>query len=446
MSNNQEQYKLKRMILVMDKLTKGTWVVNSNKHLMQIKTNTAELSYFEATEQAGKAGILLGRLISDKDEIIPFTKAKVFARQSGITPAETKVYIDYLKSEGKIDYIQDATGAIKELEIYCFSTVDALNTVANMYEKFEPSEYEQASLISLQSTYELPRYQEEMSEILTNKGIDEETALTTIQLQQVLSLVKTSGVPGEKILYNEYAFSGDPTKVARALNNLRPEEKDMVKEVQHLVINSPGFYAESFPQHIKPHVINMMEGVGLLDGITVQSPYGTATYYTTPQLKGQGVGTFSISEDVFHKAKILLSCLRFGQTKSVYGRGRISTHDKMVNIVNKLVRGEWVGKCTAIGQDYQLLELDGVIQTMPAGDGQYYMKLRQNEVGKMVQQLLSYNRLLPENEVNEEDFLKKQPTGYVIPESRRKEIEANETAPVADARARLLNSLRTGMS
>ena len=189
-----------------------------------------------------------------------------------------------------------------------------------------------------------------------------------------------------------------------------------------------------------------MEGVGLLDAITVQSPYGTATYYTTPQLKGQGVGTFSISEDVFHKAKILLSCLRFGQTKSVYGRGKISTHDKMVNIVNKLVRGEWVGKCTAIGQDYQLLELDGVIETIPAGGGQYYMKLRQIEVGKMVQQLLSYNRLLPENEVNEEDFLKTQPNGYIIPELRRKVIEANETAPVANARARLLNSLRTGMS
>jgi hypothetical protein len=31
-----------------------------------------ELSYFEATEQSGKAGTLLGRLIADKQEIIPF--------------------------------------------------------------------------------------------------------------------------------------------------------------------------------------------------------------------------------------------------------------------------------------------------------------------------------------------------------------------------------------
>lgn len=40
----------------MDKLLKGTWVVNSIKHLLNVKPNTPELSYFEATEQAGKAG------------------------------------------------------------------------------------------------------------------------------------------------------------------------------------------------------------------------------------------------------------------------------------------------------------------------------------------------------------------------------------------------------
>ncbi|QMV42667.1 hypothetical protein [Cohnella cholangitidis] len=431
---------------MMDQLTKGTWVVNSNKHMMQIKANTAELSYFEATEQSGKAGTLLGRLIADKDEIISFKKAKVFARQSGITPAETKVYLDFLKAEGKIDYNTDIDGGVKELEIYCFSTVDALQTVARMYEKFEPSEFEQASLLGLQSTYELPRYENELKDILSKNGIRDEVAATAVQLQQVLGLVKTSGDPSEQILYNEYAFSGDPTKVAKAISNLDSTEKDMVNEVQSLVMDSPGFQADAIPQYISPHIVKLMEGVGLLDGITVQSSFGSAVYYTTPQLKGQGIGgVLSFSQDIFHKAKILLSCLRFGQTKSVYGRGRISTQDKMVNIVNKLVRGEWVGKCTAIGQDYQLLEMDGVIETTPAGGGQFYMKLRQTEVGRMVQQLLTYKRVLPEHEVDVEDFLKTQPNGYVIPEARRKHIEANDTAPVADARARLLNSLRTGM-
>ncbi|KAF6616174.1 hypothetical protein H7K28_12620 [Paenibacillus polymyxa] len=431
----------------MDQLTKGTWVVNSNKHLMQIKANTSELSYFEATEQSGKAGTLLGRLIADKQEIIPFKTAKIFARQSGITPAETKVYLDYLKKEGKIDYNKDATNKIKELEIYCFSTVDALQTVANMYEKFDPSEFEQASLLGLQSTYELPRYHDEMANILTTNGISEEAAKTTIELQQVLGLVKTSGDPSEQILYNEYAFTGDPSKVVKALSSLDSNERDMVNEVQQLIIDSPGFHAEAIPQHISPKIISLMEGVGLLDGITVKSPFGEAVYYTTPQVKGQGVGNvFSISEDIFHKAKILLSCLRFGQTKSAYGRGRISTQDKMVNIVNKLCRKEWVGPCTAIGQDYQLLELDGVIETSPVGGNQYLMRLRQAEVGNMVKQLLTFKKLLPEDEVDVSDFLKTQPTGYLTPELRRKMIEATDTAPVADARARLLTSLRTGMN
>ncbi|MEN1990685.1 hypothetical protein [Paenibacillus hubeiensis] len=431
----------------MDNLTKGTWLVNSANHLVQVKSTAAELSYFEATAQAGKAGNFLSRLIADKQEIISFEKAKVFARQSGISAVEIKAHLDALKLVEKIDYNIDSLGKIHELEIYCFSAVDALNTVANIYDSFEPGRHEEASLLGLQATYERPRYQDEVAEMLTTQGVDEEAATTTLQLQAALGLVKTSDVESEKLFYNEYAFSGDVSKVAKAIRGLEREKRQMVEEVQNLVMDTPGFLSSAIPEHIDPTIIKLMEGVGLLDGITVRSVFGEATYFTAPQSKGQGIGnTFPVSADVFHKAKVLLSCLRFGQTESVSGRGRISTQQKMMRIVNKLCRGEWVGKCTAIGQDYQLLEMDGVIETSPAGGGQFYMKLRQMEVGTMVQQLLNHNKLLPESEVNVEEFMRKQPNSYITPEVRRKQIEAQDTASVANARALLLNTVRTGLS
>ncbi|MGG4094481.1 hypothetical protein [Paenibacillus lautus] len=37
----------------MDKLTKGTWIVNTVKHLAELKQYTTELAFYEATEQAG---------------------------------------------------------------------------------------------------------------------------------------------------------------------------------------------------------------------------------------------------------------------------------------------------------------------------------------------------------------------------------------------------------
>ncbi|MCU4716026.1 hypothetical protein OCE25_27640 [Bacillus cereus] len=428
----------------MDELTKGTWIVNTVKHLGEIKQNTSELAFFEATEQAGKAGAFLGRLVADKQEIINSKSAKVFARQSSISPGELVTYLSYLKKEGKVDFSVDEMGRAKEIEVYCFSGKEALETVSSLYDKLGPEEEERASLLGLQETFVLPRYPDELKEVLTQKGIGEECADTTIKLQETFGLVRASGNGEETVLYNEYSFNGDPHRVLKALSGLKDSERDMAQEVQKLVTENQGFLLESIPKHIKPEIVQMMEGIGLLDGVTVQSQFGSATFFTTPQIRGQGVGNFSLSEDVFHKAKVLLSCLRYGQTKSISGRGRISTLDKMLNIINKLLRGQWVGPATAIGQDYALLEIDGVIQTRPSQPYGFEMKLRQQEVGEIVRQMITYNKVSLEAEENIGDLLKYQPTGCIIPETRKNQILAKSTAPVESMRNKLLLNLRRG--
>jgi hypothetical protein len=137
--------------------------------------------------------------------------------------------------------------------------------------------------------------------------------------------------------------------------------------------------------------------------------------------------------------------LRFGEVKSTSWRGRIDSTEKLINIVNKLIRGEWVGPCTAIGQDYQLLERDGVIVTRPGFPGTYSMKLRQKEVGLLVKQILEFGRAVPEMDTELQRLLEKQPLGYTIPEDRRAQILAKPTRGVAEIREKLLHSLRTGL-
>jgi hypothetical protein len=257
-------------------------------------------------------------------------------------------------------------------------------------------------------------------------------------------LVKSTGEGTEQVLYNEYSFSGDPSRVAKALSSLDNSDREMVLELQKTVMENPGFLQDAIPSTIKPEIVQMMEGIGLLDGVTVLSTIGSATFFTTPQLKGQGIGSFSLSEDVFHKAKVLLSCLRFGQTKSTWGRGRISTQDKMLNIINKLIRGEWVGPATSIGQDYALLEMDGVIQTRPGMSYGFEMKLRQPEVGELVRQMIQFKKVALDMEENIGDLLKYLPTGCVIPETRKNQILAKSTAPIESMRNKLLLNMRTG--
>ena|SRR6266404_420061 len=431
----------------MDTLTKGTWVVNSVKHLVGLRTNTPELAYFEATELAGKAGTLLSRLVADEQEIVTASKVRVLARESGITRGELDACLGKLRDLEKIDFTVDEGGHPKDVEIYCFSPKDALSSTSKLYDVLEPSAHEEASLISLEDTFHLPRFESELMQAMTQKGVSEEVARTTIKLQDALGLVKSSreSSTSRAVYYNEYAFAGDPQKIAVALKSLDPNDQTLVKDILDLVGSSPGYSIDVLRNKFPVHIVKFMEGIGLLDGVTVHSPIGDAAFATLPQMRGISIDTPLLSVDVFHKAKVLLSCLRFGEIKSTAGRGKISSPEKLINIVNKLVRGEWVGPCTAIGQDYQLLERDGVIVTLPSGTRMYSMKLRQKEVGILVKQILEFNRAAPEINVELQKLLEKQPLGYTIPEDRRSQILAKPSTGVSEIRERLLHSLRTGL-
>lgn len=85
---------------------------------------------------------------------------------------------------------------------------------------------------------------------------------------------------------------------------------------------------------------------------------------------------------------MLLSSLRFGEYRSSRSRGQII--DPPV-LVNALLNRDRVGPCTAIGEDYAILEREGVIRTVPAinrSGKQYYMEIRRREPAQIVLGLL----------------------------------------------------------
>ena len=427
----------------MDNLEKGSWIINTIKHTTGVRTDTVELNDLEITERAGKAGILLGKLLVDRQEIITGKKLNVFARTANISPDAVKTYAEILKKFGQVDYKLDKFGNVDELEIYCLTTEDAIKTVADIFDYYEPDEIEKGNLESLKTTFEFPTSREELIGVLTSeKDISEKSVNEILELEAAFSLIKKEHIDNSDIYYNEYAFASDGSKIAKAIAVLPKEQKNDVNFVMEQVKKSQGFLADNLTDKINPDIISMMEGVGLLDGITVNSNFGEAVFYTTPQLIGPGIGAWKISTDVFNHAKLLLSSLRYGEYKSVSSRGAIYTSSKMMNIVNKLIRGEWVGPCTAIGEDYRLLELDGVI-AVQLYDGMYKMKLRQTEVGTLVKQMLEYNMLLNDS-VNPIDVFNNLPTSYMAPEERRKAIQADRTVPVKKIQEKFIASIRTG--
>lgn len=429
----------------LDTLSKGSWIINSGKHLLGVRQNTPELAFFEATEFSSKSATLLARLVADEQETILASKVHAFARESGISRGEMISALKDLQDLGRLSLNTDRNNQLVSVEVYTFSLADAVRAASQLYDKLGPSEYEEAALITLQSTFQLPRRKEELVESIAASGLSESVAAQSLDLQETLDLLRVSRERSGSIYYNEYAFSEGATKIMKALDGLEADERQAVIDIQDLVQNYPGYSLERLKGRFPSKIVNMMEGVGLIDVVTVESDAGEGNFVTAPQMKGISIQSPVISLDVFHKAKLLLSSLRFGEFNSSANRGRIDTSEKMLNIVKKMNRGEWVGPCRAIGQDYQLLERDGVIETLPYRNGMYHMKLRQLEVGKLVRQLLEHNRVVPEIDVELQGFFDQQPTSYTIPEQRRSQIIARSVKPVREIRERLLESLRTGM-
>ncbi|MBA7654432.1 hypothetical protein ES703_62311 [subsurface metagenome] len=184
----------------------------------------------------------------------------------------------------------------------------------------------------------------------------------------------------------------------------------------------------------------MLQGVGLLEELEVISSYGNASFATLPDLRPLDSGSSSLISDIYHKAKLLLSCLRYGQMKSVPGRGKIIDP---LWIINALLDGRWIGPCTAIGQDYRVLELQGVVETRQHSGSTYYMRLRQQEVGKLAHDILAYGTMLPDPDVCDPKFVGFQPDQFVIPETKRRALQSKMPKPVEELVTKMLETIRT---
>jgi len=176
--------------------------------------------------------------------------------------------------------------------------------------------------------------------------------------------------------------------------------------------------------------------IGFIDESLIGNESGTFSFITRPSSFSKF--TNSATDDAFDLAKAFVTSLTYGMISSPYGRGRI----KMVEaLMQKLIVGSWVGPATAIGQDYKILEMKGVIEVRPAGEDRFYMRLLKKEVGELA--LL----VITEGEVTGAPLLKLPSVSvnkYNGPEKNRTVIRKRQAEPLKRGVAQLLRELRTG--
>ncbi len=394
---------------------RGVWIIIISKHLLNYRSTDPRLSALENVIFAGKCGSLLIKITADDSEKLNRKKIEGHARLCGILSHELNPYLQTIKEFGCIDWNTKAT----TYEVLAFSRERVLITTAKILESIVECDIAKVLPEILEFCLLRPRLASEMKMFASTVLKDKDT-IHCLEIIRIFDLLGVIDIPGKKemLYYNGYQFGDKAIDIGRALLSLGEQERIELNMLLEEVNQKPGRLPEDLD--ISEKIMNMAVGLGLVEVSEVASSVGNAKFLTIPQLAPPSIGqeTSHLEDDVFNHAKMLLSSLRFGELKSSWYRGRIA-HPPV--LIKSLLDRDRVGPCTAIGEDYVILEGEGVIRTIPARDrpgNQFYMELRRREPAEIVLGLLKSGKSAKLDARSLPNSLQ-LPLTYIGPESSR---------------------------
>ena len=218
------------------------------------------------------------------------------------------------------------------------------------------------------------------------------------------------------------SLGASETERFKELNDILSKQGCITLNQAHTVMTEPLF--------------SKLQSIGLYDVNKIGNESGSHYFVTRPSAFSKFTST--IADDAFDLAKAFVSALTYGMTTSPYGRGRIQMISRLMD---KLISGASIGPATAIGHDYQALEMRGVVEVAPSSGSMYTMRLLKPEVGRLALAVIQEGEAtsealnqLPAAAVNQ----------YAEPEFNRVVVRKNITEPLKRGVGNLLTELRTG--
>lgn len=244
-------------------------------------------------------------------------------------------------------------------------------------------------------------------------------------------------VSGEPVYFNGNLFRAENMKKANAIvQSLDSREQSRVIEISQR-LKASGCLAKSDALGLLgDQLYSKMCSIGFIDENSIGNESGIFSFVTRPAAFSKF--TNSAADDAFDLAKAFVTSLTYGMTASARGRGRIRMIDALMN---RLISDGWVGPATAIGQDYKVLEMKGVIEVRSEVGGLFSMRLLKREVGRLALAVIT------EGEIGGASLLEMpgvSATRYAGPEVNRSVVRRRQTDPLKNSVASLLNDLRTG--
>jgi len=414
----------------MENKVQGAWLVH---HSAKLKNVTNGDLAFEQISFAGKCGLLLSSLSANYQKQIPDTTVQALARAANIHPKlELPGIMSELADQKLI--LRGANG----VEVLGMTSSNTLEHTARIFQEQAPHPKEYAAIELAEKCSDLPVREAEAKEYIsdTYKLSSLDTNILFKDSECIGFVDTEDGIKNNKLLFNGNLFRiEDGKKTYAILNGLSTEDAGKLREMNDILYREGCISAILAKRILGEELYKKAHSIALFDVNVIGNDSGTHEFVTKPSAFNKY--SSSAIDDAFDLAKAFVTSLTYGMKQSSQGRGKI----QMINLlVGKLLRGEWIGPATAIGQDYQALELKGVVKVEHVRNNMYRMKLEKREVGELALKVINsgdaseQSLALPSANVSV----------YVPPEENRTVERRNQTPQLKQNINEILEQLRTG--
>ena len=413
----------------MDKKTQGAWLLHHARKL-QATTNQD----FDSIAFAGKSGTLLSAISAERQSVVTQQRLEALARANHISP---KTELPAIVAElARQKLILPGSGGVDVLGLTGHSV---LEHTSRIFDESSHEAHEEAVIFVSEIASETPTTDKAIAEVVSdNLKLSRKEVGDTLDLATNIGFFDSEPISAqEKLLFNGNLFRRDDArKVNAILSTLKAPEAALLTEVNQKLQETGCLPLETVNRILGQDLFARLHSIGLFDVSVVGNDQGKSYFVTRPAAFSKFSN--SIADDALDLAKALVASLTYGMTVSSYYRGRI----QMVSaLMNKLIAGHSVGPATAIGSDYQALELKGVVAVTPADNGMFSMRLLKPEVGRLALAVIEDGDITAESVSH---IPGARITEYIAPELNREVQRKNATEAVKLKARNLLQEIRTG--
>jgi hypothetical protein len=363
----------------MDKKTTGAWVIHHTAKIEQASIPTS----FDRIALAGKAGVLLSALSeSNQQSQLTPNIVEALAQTANIRPfTELPTILDRLEAMKLIERSKEGT-----IEVLGLTTASILQHTADIFATTVPQNTDLATLDLAELVSQRPAASKEVKEYISDKfSLPQQVTTTILEQSEEIGFVDFETVDNtNKLYFNGNLFRRDnPKKALAILSSLSPTETRSIQDIEALFVRSVTIPYADMIKILGDDLFRKLHSIGVYDVNTVSNERETSAFITKPAAFSKYGNT--LIDDALDLVKAFVTSLTYGMTYSPYNRGRITM---LPLLLNKLIRGEWVGPATAIGHDYKVLEVRRVIQVKDIGGGRFSMRLLKRDVGELALQAL----------------------------------------------------------